>query len=104
MLGYQYYRVRKKYGPLHLFRKKIKQETAKSMEEHITDLAKEPGYIEKTLEIIKNHDGRISQKELRKEMMYLSEAKISLILTELEHKGKIEKIKKGRGNVVIAKS
>jgi len=41
---------------------------------------------------------------LRKEMLYLSEAKISLILTELEHKGKIEKIKKGRGNVIVVRN
>src|SRR3989344_2647515 len=51
----------------------------------------------------KKHDGRINQKELRKEMLYLSEAKVSLIVTELEHKGMIEKIKKGRGNVLILK-
>ena len=36
-------------------------------------------------------------------MLDLSEAKISLILTELEHKGQIEKVKKGRGNVIILK-
>ncbi len=36
-------------------------------------------------------------------MLDLSEAKISLILTELEHKGKVEKIKKGRGNVILLK-
>ena len=30
-----------------------------------------------------------------------SEAKISLVLTELEAKGKIKKIKKGRGNIII---
>ena len=36
-------------------------------------------------------------------MMDLSESKISLILTELEHKGKIEKVKRGRGNVILLK-
>ncbi len=102
-LGYRFYRARKKYGPLFAFRKKIKAEAAKSIEQHKEELAQEPGYIEKALEIIKKHDGRITQKELRQEMLYLSEAKISLILTELEHKGKIEKIKKGRGNVVMLK-
>lgn len=84
---------------------KEEKETASSehtlSEPHIPDAVSESESLEKTLEIIKNHDGRISQKDLRKEMMHLSEAKISLILTELEHKGKIEKIKKGRGNVVI---
>ena len=96
--------TRKKYGSLWLFRKKIKAESQKTLEQHKEELAQEPGYIDQALEIIKKHDGRINQKELRKEMMYLSEAKISLIVTELEHKGKVEKIKKGRGNVLILKS
>lgn len=55
------------------------------------------------VELIKKEGGRISQKELRKQIP-LSEAKISLMLTELEHKGIVEKIKKGRGNVVIMKT
>ncbi|MBU0470257.1 MAG: hypothetical protein KKA62_05855 [Nanoarchaeota archaeon] len=100
---YRIVKARKKYGPLKIFRKKIKAESNKTVEEHKQELEKEPGYLDEALEIIKKHDGRISQKELRKEMMYLSEGKISLILTELEHKGKVEKIKKGRGNVVILK-
>jgi len=94
---------RKKYGSLRLFRKKVKKESKKSIDEHKQDLDNEPGHMEKALEIIEKHDGRISQKKLRKEMLYLSEAKISLILTELEHKGKIEKVKKGRGNVILLK-
>jgi len=100
----RFYRARKKYGPLGVFRKRIKDDAKKSVEEHKAELAREPGYIEKTIEIINKHDGRISQKELRKELAYLSEAKVSLIITELEHKGKVEKIKKGRSNVIILKN
>lgn len=96
--------TRKKYGSLWTFRKKIKAESKKTVEQHKEELAKEPGYLDQALEIMKKHDGRINQKELRKEMMYLSEAKVSLIVTELEHKGVVEKIKKGRGNVLILKS
>lgn len=96
--------TRKKYGSLWAFRKRIKAESQKTLEQHKEELAQEPGYLDQALEIIKKHDGRINQKELRKEMMYLSEAKVSLIVTELEHKEKIEKIKKGRGNVLILKS
>lgn len=95
--------ARRKYGSLWLFRKRIKEESKKTLEQHKEELAQEPGYLENALEIIQKHDGRITQKELRKEMMYLSEAKVSLIVTELEHKGKVEKIKKGRGNVIILK-
>ena len=96
--------TRKKYGSLRLFRKRINAESKKTLEQHKEELAQEPGAIDQALEIIKKHDGRLTQKELRKEMMYLSEAKVSLIVTELEHKEKIEKIKKGRGNILILKS
>jgi len=51
---------------------------------------------------IRKLGGRATQKELRKELPY-SEAKVSLMLTDLEHKGVITKIKRGRANVVILK-
>ena len=96
-------KARKKYGRLKIFRKKVKTESKKTIEQHKEELAREPGYTDNALEIIKKHDGRITQKELRKELLYLSEAKVSLIVTELEHKGMIEKVKKGRGNVLLLK-
>lgn len=57
---------------------------------------------QKIVAILKKEGGRITQKEIRKEIP-LSEAKISLMIAELEHKGIIEKIKKGRGNIIILK-
>lgn len=45
--------------------------------------------------------GRTTQKELRKKIPY-SEAKISLMLDDLEDRGFVKKIKKGRSNIVIA--
>jgi len=45
---------------------------------------------------------RTTQKEIRKRSS-LSEAKISLIITQLEKEGKIKKIKKGRTNIIILK-
>ncbi len=54
------------------------------------------------LDIIKEQGGRTTQKDIRKKTP-LGEAKVSLIITELEHKGLIEKIKKGRGNVIVLK-
>ena len=59
--------------------------------------------LEKIIKIIKQEGGRTTQKHIRKEIP-LSEAKISLMIDELEHKGFIEKIKKGRGNIIILKS
>jgi uncharacterized membrane protein len=45
---------------------------------------------------------RINQKELRKILPY-SEAKISIMLAELEQKNAIKRIKQGRGNIIILK-
>ncbi len=80
---------------LYKYKKKPKKEDVKEDIE-------EGGLPDKVLEIIKKEDGRISQKELRKLFPY-SEAKISLVITELEAKGKIQKIKKGRTNVILIK-
>ncbi|MFC1691256.1 helix-turn-helix transcriptional regulator [Nanoarchaeota archaeon] len=56
----------------------------------------------KILQFIKAQEGRTTQKDIRKQFP-LSEAKISLIIAELEHNGKIKKIKKGRGNIIVLK-
>ncbi len=62
----------------------------------------EPTDIDKALDIIKKEGGRISQKDLRAHFP-LSEAKVSLMIAEMEHKGLIQKFKVGRGNVLVAK-
>ena len=59
----------------------------------------EPDELEKVLAFIKAHR-RVTQKDIRKEFP-LSEAKISLIITDLESQAKVRKIKKGRGNIII---
>jgi len=53
----------------------------------------------KLLTFIMKHK-RVTQKEIRKEFP-MSEAKISLMITDLESQGKIRKIKKGRGNIIV---
>lgn len=58
--------------------------------------------LNQILKIIKQEGGRATQKDIRKQIP-LSEAKISLMIAELEHKGVVEKIKKGRGNIIILK-
>lgn len=55
--------------------------------------------IKKTLEILAK-ERRINQKDLRKELN-ISEAKMSLIIADLEDQGKIRKIKRGRGNIIV---
>lgn len=61
-----------------------------------------PEDLNLVLEIIKKEGGRITQKDLRKKLGY-SEAKMSLIIADLERLGLIEKIKKGRGNIIFLK-
>jgi len=52
------------------------------------------------LKTVREEGGRITQKELRKKLPH-SESKISLMISELESRGAIKKIKKGRSNIII---
>ncbi len=65
-----------------------------------TDGIKSEGGLGKLVDIIKAEGGRTTQKDIRKKLG-LSEAKISLMVAELESKGIVKKIKKGRGNIII---
>lgn len=56
--------------------------------------------LDEIVQFIKKSGGRVNQKDIRKRFTW-SEAKISLIITELEDKKVIKKIKKGRTNVII---
>jgi uncharacterized membrane protein len=53
--------------------------------------------------LIMKKGGRVTQKELRGEMK-CSEAKVSLMLDDLEDRGHIKKIRKGRSNIIIVES
>ncbi|MDO8537870.1 MAG: hypothetical protein Q7S21_03200 [archaeon] len=52
------------------------------------------------LDVLKRYGGRMNQKDLR-EKTDIGEAKLSLIVAELESMQLIKKIKKGRGNIVV---
>lgn len=65
---------------------------ARRVDEEADDLAELLAFVRK--------NRRVTQKEIRKEFP-LSEAKISLMITDLESQGKIRKIKKGRGNIIV---
>jgi uncharacterized membrane protein len=56
--------------------------------------------LQKVLEFIEKEGGRTTQKDIRKNFPY-SEAKISLMIDDLEAKGLVKKVKKGRGNIII---
>ena len=87
---------------LYAFRKKLKKNVIanapKMPKEEIAEIMTDDK--EKVINIIRRHGNRTTQKDIRKEMP-LSEAKVSLIIAELEHEGSIKKIKKGRGNIII---
>ncbi len=61
-----------------------------------------PEDLKEVLEVIKQEGGRITQRDLRRKLGY-SEAKMSLIIADLERRGLVEKVKKGRGNVIFLK-
>jgi len=52
------------------------------------------------VEMLKRYGGRMNQKELR-EKTNLGEAKLSLIVAELESMQLVKKIKHGRGNIIV---
>jgi uncharacterized membrane protein len=59
-----------------------------------------PADLLEILDVIRGHKGRITQKDLRGKLDY-SEVKVSLLLSELEKRGRIKKLKNGRENIVI---
>jgi len=59
-----------------------------------------PEDLKEFIVIIAKNDGRITQKELRTKVKH-SEAKVSLMISDLESRGIVRKFKKGRGNVII---
>lgn len=67
---------------------------------NLHELPDDSKYLNKIIHILESEGGRASQKTIRKNIP-LSEAKISLLITELEESKKIKKIKKGRSNIII---
>ncbi|HEY9204877.1 MAG TPA: hypothetical protein VIO58_03060 [Candidatus Methanoperedens sp.] len=62
-----------------------------------------PQDLRNLYDLILGMGGRTTQKDLRKKMS-CSEAKVSLMITDLEDRGLIKKIKKGRSNIIIAEN
>ena len=59
-----------------------------------------PSDLLEVMNIIKTNGGRITQKDLRSKLKY-SEAKVSLMVSDLEQRGIIDKFKQGRGNIIL---
>ncbi len=89
LLGYVVYRVSKKPT------KVVEKEIVKEVKEVVVGED-----LNAIMEFVEKEGGRTTQKDVRKNFPY-SEAKISLMLDELESKGLIKRVKKGRGNLII---
>jgi uncharacterized membrane protein len=68
-----------------------------------TEIAELPEDLSEIYELIMKKGGRVTQKDLRKEVKY-GEAKVSLMIADLENRGLVKKIKKGRANIIIAEA
>ena len=55
--------------------------------------------MRKVLQALESNEKRATQKEL-KGMLRFSDAKLSLIIAELEEGGYVKKFKRGRGNII----
>lgn len=80
----------------------VKNETKKLLPENAAE-AKLPEDLHDLYDTILEMGGRTTQKDLRKKMAF-SEAKVSLMLDDLEDRGLIKKIKKGRANIIIVEA
>lgn len=59
-----------------------------------------PEDLKEIVNLLRESGGRMNQTELRKKLPY-SEAKVSLMLSDLEDRRIIRKVKKGRANIII---
>lgn len=92
-----YYYIKKKARPAEPVRDEAPKTDIRT-EAMIVEL---PPDLHDVYNLIIKAGGRTTQKELRKRLSY-SEASVSLMLDDLESRGLIKKIKKGRSNIIIA--
>ena len=67
------------------------------------DIDKLPDDLKEIIDILEKLGGRMTQKDLRTRLN-CSEAKVSLMITDLENRGLVHKVKKGRGNIILLRS
>ncbi len=61
-----------------------------------------PDDLVQVLAILKSDGGRVHQRELRQKLPY-SEAKVSMMLADLESRGLLKRVKQGRANLIVLK-
>ncbi|MEM4357741.1 MAG: LPXTG cell wall anchor domain-containing protein [Candidatus Pacearchaeota archaeon] len=81
-------------------KKKKKKKIKVKKEKKIEELLHAPDKFKLEVSRILEKEKRMLQKDLRKKLG-VGEAKLSLLISELEEEGKVKKIKRGRGNILI---
>lgn len=97
----------------YIYYRSRNKKTTEAVEVSNESITQQPTAMPKTMELpedllelynlIIKKGGRVTQKDLRGQMK-CSEAKVSLMLDDLEDRGFIKKIRKGRSNIIIAES
>jgi uncharacterized membrane protein len=75
------------------------REESEESKEKILELLRTDTFKKQVIDILQK-ERRILQRDLRKKLN-VSEAKLSLLVSELEAEGKVKKIKRGRTNILI---
>ena len=95
---------KKKRKPVIPEQEEIPSEPPTNVTKPIENMTRElPDDLHELYDLILQKGGRTTQKEIRKYAKY-GEAKVSLMLADLEDRGLIKKIKKGRSNIIIAEN
>lgn len=98
VVGFLVYRVNKVMKALH---ESVKAKIPDALKETTTiEPSSIPDDLQQVITFISEQQGRTTQKEIRTKFPQ-SEAKISLMIADLEKRGLVKKVKKGRGNVII---
>lgn len=80
-------------------KKTDKKERADSLATEVENPTELDGDCKAVMKILGENEGRMVQKELR-DILKWSEAKMSLVVSELEMDGHVRKIRKGRENII----
>src|SRR3989344_3677941 len=92
------YRVNKVMKSFHAVKKEVAVQKDEPKAE--TKPQQLPEDLHQVIQFVQEQQGRTTQKEIRTKFPQ-SEAKVSLMIADLEKRGLVKKVKKGRGNVII---
>ena len=98
VVAFLIYRVNKVMKSFHTVKKEV--DVQQKVEPKTEEAQQLPEDLQQVIQFIREQQGRTTQKEVRAKFPQ-SEAKVSLMIADLEKRGLVKKVKKGRGNVII---